>query len=55
MNDKLSCWENFIMEDNKENINDKPIIVEKFADNGAHSHWELINDDGIILWSGGKE
>lgn len=30
----------------------KPTIVEQFADNGAHSHWELINTNtGEILWS----
>lgn len=30
----------------------KPTIVERFADNGAHSHWELVNTDtGEMLWS----
>jgi hypothetical protein len=30
----------------------KPIIKECFADNGEHSHWELINSDtGEVLWS----
>lgn len=30
----------------------KPIVIEKFADNGEHSHWELIDPDtGIMLWS----
>jgi len=30
----------------------KPIINEAFADNGAHSHWELIDPtNGKILWS----
>lgn len=30
----------------------KPIITEKFADNGEHSHWELINaNTGDVLWS----
>lgn len=30
----------------------KPIITEKFADNGEHSHWELINPNtGDVLWS----
>lgn len=30
----------------------KPIVIEKFADNGEHSHWELIDPDtGTVLWS----
>lgn len=30
----------------------KPKVIEKFADNGEHSHWELIDSDtGIVLWS----
>jgi len=30
----------------------KPIVVERFADNGEHSHWELIKiEDSSILWS----
>ena len=30
----------------------KPIVLEIFADNGQHSHWELKNPDtGRILWS----
>lgn len=29
----------------------KPILIEKFADNGAHSHWELIDSNsGETLW-----
>jgi hypothetical protein len=29
----------------------KPTIVEKFADNGEHSHWELINSEtSETLW-----
>ena len=29
----------------------EPRICEKFADNGEHSHWELINtDNGETLW-----
>jgi hypothetical protein len=28
----------------------KPIVVEVFADNGEHSHWELIDDNGDVLW-----
>ena len=31
---------------------EKPIINEVFADNGEHSHWELINaETGELLWS----
>ena len=30
----------------------KPIAVERYADNGMHSHWELISaETGEILWS----
>lgn len=30
----------------------KPVVVERFADNGAHSHWELIDaDTGAVLWA----
>lgn len=30
----------------------KPTIKECFADNGEHSHWELIDSDtGEVLWS----
>lgn len=33
-------------------ISDKPILNEVFADNGAHSHWELIHPmNGKILWT----
>ncbi len=28
----------------------KPTIVERYADNGEHSHWELVNDNGEVLW-----
>ena len=28
----------------------KPTIVERFTDNGEHSHWELIDDMGEVLW-----
>lgn len=31
---------------------EKPILVEKFADNGEHSHWELIDNEGKVLWFG---
>ena len=29
---------------------EKPIVVERFADNGEHSHWELISTGGEVLW-----
>lgn len=30
---------------------EKPKLVEKFADNGEHSHWELVdNKTGQMLW-----
>lgn len=30
----------------------KPLIIEKFADNGEFSHYELINsENGELLWS----
>ena len=30
----------------------KPLVIEKFADNGEFSHYELINtENGEILWS----
>lgn len=30
---------------------EKPTIVEKFADNGEHSHWELVNSETCeTLW-----
>lgn len=33
----------------------EPTICEKFADNGEHSHWELINTDtGETLWKEGQ-
>lgn len=31
---------------------EKPTIVERFADNGEHSHWEMVRtEDGYTLWS----
>jgi len=33
----------------------KPFLVERFADNGALSHYELINEKGDVLWSGGND
>ncbi len=45
----------FVIDDQveKANINDCPfVIIERFADNGEHSHWELINKNtGIVEWS----
>lgn len=39
------------MENKKLKIMNKPIINEVFADNGEHSHWELIDSsNGDILW-----
>src|SRR5260221_4915665 len=33
-----------------------PIVNEVFADNGAHSHWEVINpNNGKILWTESDE
>lgn len=29
-----------------------PVVKEVFADNGEHSHWELLNQDGEVIWSG---
>lgn len=30
----------------------KPILVERYADNGAFSHWALIQEEtGALLWS----
>jgi len=29
-------------------------LVEKYADNGEFSHWELIDEWGQILWSNGE-
>lgn len=28
----------------------RPELVERFSDNGEHSHWELIDDNGEVLW-----
>lgn len=34
----------------------KPVIVEKFADNGEHSHWSLVDcETGELLWSQAPE
>lgn len=31
----------------------KPLIVERFADNGAHSHWAVIDPQtGLAIWEG---
>lgn len=29
----------------------EPKVIEIFADNGEHSHWQLIDKNGEILWS----
>ena len=34
----------------------KPLLIEKFADNGGFSHYELIDvSSGIILWTSSEE
>jgi len=33
----------------------KPIVIEKFADNGEFSHYELIGSDGVVLWAGQED
>lgn len=34
----------------------KPILVERYADNGAFSHWALIHaESGELLWSEAPE
>lgn len=33
----------------------KPTIIEKFADNGEFSHYELINSEGVVLWAGQED
>ena len=27
----------------------QPIVIEKFADNGEHSHWELVDETGKTI------
>lgn len=40
------------MEKGKAEFVQPPVIIERFADNGQHSHWDLISPhDGKILWS----
>lgn len=30
----------------------KPNLIECFADNGEHSHWELLeSESGVVLWT----
>ena len=29
----------------------EPKVIEMFADNGEHSHWQLIDEHGEVLWS----
>ncbi|MEB3150552.1 MAG: hypothetical protein VKL60_16260 [Sphaerospermopsis sp.] len=34
----------------------RPTVVERYADNGEHSHWDLIDTDtGETLWTGDTE
>lgn len=35
----------------KPNEESAPILVERFADNGQHSHWDLIDNEGVVLYS----
>ncbi len=31
---------------------EQPIVLERFADNGEHSHWALVSsEDHRVLWS----
>jgi hypothetical protein len=30
---------------------EEPKVNEVFAGNGEHSHYELLNDNGVVLWS----
>jgi hypothetical protein len=40
----------------KDNIMNKPIIVERYADNGSFSHYALIQEEtGELLWSEAPE
>ncbi len=32
-------------------MNKEPKVIEKYADNGEFSHYQLINENGEILWS----
>lgn len=35
---------------------EKPVVIECFADNGAHSHWALIEEkEGKLLWDENDE
>ncbi len=35
---------------------EKPTIVERFADNGEHSHWELVDTEtSVVLWTESEE
>lgn len=37
----------------EEALKSQPTLVEKFAENGQHSHWELTDTDtGKVLWNG---
>jgi len=33
------------------NKSNPPYVTEVFADNGEHSHWEVIDGQGEIIWS----
>ena len=34
-----------------EPLKEKPLVNERYADNGAHSHWELLDTEGEIIWT----
>jgi len=34
---------------------EKPDLIERYADNGEHSHWELRGRTGILLWTEDEE
>lgn len=57
----FQCWqaarhEGFTNSVQKEMLTEAPIVNEKSADNGEHSHYELIDvSTGNVLWSEGKE
>jgi hypothetical protein len=34
-----------------ESLKEAPFVNERTADNGEHSHWELLDSDGEILWT----
>lgn len=44
-----------LLNHDKDSSQIQPYLVERFADNGEISHWELIDyKNGDVLWSGPK-